>query len=424
MTDAPEPADPARGLQPRRLRIALVSETWPPEVNGVASTLAQMADRLAARGHAIHLARPRQCAGDSASAPCAAGGLLVRALPLPRYPGLRMGWPAPRRLAQAWRAWRPDIVHVATEGPLGWSARRAARALGLPVVSDFRTNFHDYSQHYGAGWLRGAIVHALRAFHNGTACTMVPTDTQRRALQALGFERLRVVGRGVDALRFSPVARDESLRRAWGAGARTRVVLAVGRLAPEKNLDLVVEAFEALRERAAKGHPDAATPPARLLLVGDGPDRARLQRRCPQAIFAGVQRGDALAAHVASADILLFASTTETYGNVVPEAMASGLAVVAYDRAAAGMLIRHGVDGLLAPEGDREGFVRLAASLGADPARAARLGGEARRTALRLDWDEVVDEVEREYRRAIALHGVAAWATSARSGGLGWGSGR
>ena len=137
-----------------------------------------------------------------------------------------------------------------------------------------------------------------------------------------------------------------------------------------------------------------------------------------------MQRGDALAAHVASADILLFASTTETYGNVVPEAMASGLAVVAYDRAAAGMLIRHGVDGLLAPEGDREGFVRLAASLGADPARAARLGGAARRTALRLDWDEVVDEVEREYRRAIALHGVAAWATSARSGGLGWGSGR
>lgn len=395
----------------RSLRLAMVTETYPPEVNGVAATISRVVDGLRQRGHQLQLVRPRQDHGAALAATDDAhfAEVLLRGLPIPRYPQLKMGLPARRALLRLWTAQRPDVVHIVTEGPLGWSALQAAAKLRLPVVSDFRTNFHAYSAHYGVGWLRGPVMAYLRKFHNRCACTMVPTAALQAELAGAGFQRLRVVARGVDTRLFDPARRSEALRASWGATPATRVALCVGRLAPEKNLGTVLAAAEAMRAGTA----GAAARPVRLVLVGDGPERQRLQQRCPDAVFAGLRRGDDLAAHYASADVFLFASTTETFGNVVPEAMASGLAVVAYAHAAAGQLISDGVNGRLVRLDDTAAFSRAAQQLAADPAAASALGRQARATAARLDWGHIVEGIEDEYAAAMAAADAAprtAWA--------------
>lgn len=382
----------------RSLRVAVVTETYPPEINGVAATISHVVQGLRTRGHALQLVRPRQDGSEAGADDEHYQEVLMRGLPIPRYPQLRMGLPARRALVRLWAVRRPDIVHLVTEGPLGWSALQASAHLRLPVVSDFRTNFHAYSRHYGVAWLRGPIVAYLRKFHNRTACTMVPTEGLKRELEASGLRRLRVVARGVDTELFSPSRRSVALRHSWGAAPQTPVVLCVGRLAPEKNLGTLLDAYEAMRSEE---------PATRLVLVGDGPERAGLQQRCPGAIFAGVRRGEDLAAHYASADVFLFPSVTETFGNVVPEAMASGLAVLGYDYAAAGQLVRHAENGLLAHFDDGQGFSAAAVRLAADPAGARAMGLQARATAQRLDWGRIVEAVETEYLAAMA-HGAAA----------------
>ena len=394
-------------LAQRPLRIAVVTETYPPEVNGVAMTVAHLVDGLRARGHQLQLVRPRQPGdegGVAASATDACHEVLLRGLPIPRYPQLKMGLPATGALLAKWQSQRPDLVHIATEGPLGWSALQAALRLGLPVTSDFRTNFHAYSQHYGIGWLQRPIVAYLRHFHNRTLATMVPTPALQRELVQHGFANVSVVARGVDTQQFSPAHRSADLRASWGVAPDACVVACVGRLAAEKNLGLLLDAFEAMRR---------LRPHSRLLLVGDGPERAALQARCPDALFAGVRSGADLAAHYASADAFVFPSITETYGNVTPEAMASGLPVLAYDHAAAGQLIRSRHNGLLARLGDAPGFVALAGELVADMVQARQWGAQARLTTGAHQWAQVVAQVEGLMRAALNRHQAAAALSSA-----------
>ena len=376
----------------RSLRVAVVTETYPPEINGVAATIARAVDGLHERGHELQLLRPRQDRSEAAAQDERYAEVLMRGLPIPRYPQLKMGLPAKRALTRLWSTRRPDVVHLVTEGPLGWSALQAATALRLPVVSDFRTNFHAYSRHYGVAWLCHPIMVYLRKFHNRTACTMVPTDGLRAELQSKGFRSLRVVSRGVDTRLFDPSRRSPALRQSWGAGPGDTVVLCVGRLAAEKNLGTLVLAFEALR---------AVDPSARLVLVGDGPERASLEQRCPGAVFAGLRRGEDLAAHYASADLFLFPSITETFGNVVPEAMASGLPVVGFDYAAAHELVRHGDNGLLVPFADQQAFCQAAQRLAGQPGWTRAMGAQARVTACRQDWGRIVEQIESVYAAAI-----------------------
>ena len=372
------------GLQ-RPLRIACVTETYPPEVNGVAMTIARLVQSLRSRHHLVQVVRPRQAVDTGATSADGHGDVLVRGVPIPRYAGLRMGLPCMGTLVKLWKKQRPDVVHIATEGPLGRSALLAAKALGLPVCSDFRTNFHAYSQHYGFGFLRRPIISYLRRFHNATQCTMVPTQALHDDLSREGFRDLMTVARGVDVRRFDAAHRSEALRAQWGAAPDDLVVTCVGRLAPEKNLTTLVAAFDAIR----RDHPRA-----RLVLVGDGPMRKELQVRCPDAIFAGQRIGDDLAVHYASADLFLFPSVTETFGNVTTEAMASGLAVVAFDYAAAQRLIRHGENGALVPFDDSAAFVATAARTAADLANCRVLGARARISVMALDWDSIAAQVE------------------------------
>jgi glycosyltransferase involved in cell wall biosynthesis len=367
------------------LRIAVVTETYPPEINGVAMTIGRMVTALQQRDHQIQLIRPKQNAADSPSSGENFEEVLRPAISIPRYDGLKMGLPAKAALLRLWAVKRPDLVHIATEGPLGWSALAAANKLRITVTTDFHTNFHSYSQHYGLGWLRKPIVVYLRKFHNKALCTMVPTEGIRRELAAHGYGNLVVVARGVDTALFSPERRSMELRQQWGAAAHDPVAIYVGRIAVEKNLPLVISTFEEMRRRQ---------PRAKLVLVGDGPERAALQARFPEFVFCGMRTGTDLAAHYASADAFLFPSTTETYGNVTMEAMASGLAVVAYNYAAAEEHIRHNINGLLADFDDGLQFIRLAAELVVEPERMRALGRNARRTAETIRWDGVYDRFE------------------------------
>jgi glycosyltransferase involved in cell wall biosynthesis len=369
----------------RRLQIAVVTETYPPEINGVARTIGVMVAALRGRGHRIQLVRPRQ-RGEETPAPEPGLETVLRAgFPLPRYPELRMGLPAKRALAGAWRSRRPDVVQVVTEGPLGNSAVGAARALGIPVVSEFHTNFHDYSRHYGFGSFSALVARYLRRLHNRADCTLVPTAEMKSRLAAAGYRRIEVVGRGIDLELFHPARRSAALRRTWGTGERDLVALAVGRLAPEKNLRLFVEACRAMQ---------AVAPHLKVVVVGDGPEGARLRAANRDFIFAGMRTGAALAEHYASADVFLFPSLTETFGNVTTEAMASGLAIVAFDYAAARQCLRHRANALLAPFGAAAPFVEAAQELAADPQLRDRLRAGAAVTAQGLGWPRVIDDLE------------------------------
>jgi glycosyltransferase involved in cell wall biosynthesis len=369
-----------------QLRIAVVTETYPPEVNGVAITLGRLVNGLQVRNHQIQLIRPRQHADDQPHPTATLTEHLQRGIALPRYEGLKMGLPAKTALTRLWTMQRPDVVQIATEGPLGWSALAAASKLRLPVASDFHTNFHSYSNHYGLGLLRRAIVAYLRKFHNKSSVTLVPTAGIRRELLGHGYENIEIIGRGVDTRQFHPGRRDPALRARWGVNADETVALYVGRLAAEKNLALVFRTFDAMRE---------AHPATRLVLVGDGPERASWQAKRPDAIFCGTQIDEALAAHYASSDVFLFPSLTETWGNVTIEAMASGLAVVAYDCAAAEEVIRHGENGLKAPPEDEAAFIAEAVALAPDVGLQRRLGSAAAARAAHLSWDAIIDSFER-----------------------------
>jgi glycosyltransferase involved in cell wall biosynthesis len=353
------------------MRIAVVTETYPPEVNGVALTVASFVDQLCQLGHEVLLARPRQPRDpEPALNGHAVDELLVRGAGLPRYPGLRFGFPSGTRLRRQWSAAAPDAVYIATEGPLGWSALRTARTLGLPTATGFHTRFDDFAAHYGLGWLTPAVFGWLRRFHNRAGATLVPTRELQRFLEESGFERVQVLTRGVDTQLFTPQRRDDALRGAWGAASDDPVVIHLGRIAPEKNLELAVRAFAAIRARV---------PRARFVWVGDGPALAGLRREHPEFIYCGVQRGTDLARHFASADLFLFPSLTETFGNVTLEAMASGVPVVAYDYGAAREHVEDRVHGRVVPLGDADGFVAAAVELGVDGARRAAMRSAVRR---------------------------------------------
>lgn len=379
------------------MHVCVVTETYPPEINGVARSLERAVRHLRYRGHEVSLVRPRQ-PGDAAGEPHRRAAspeqeVLARGVPLPMYRDLRFGMMRAARLIELWRGVRPDIVHVATEGPLGLAAVNAARRLRIPCSSDYRTNFHLYSRHYHLGMLLPLVLGYLRWFHNRTDATIVATEALRMELACEGFRRLQVVGRGVDTGLFSPVRRDAALRAQWGAGERELVVLHVGRIAAEKNIATVIAAFRSIRQR---------NPASRLVFVGDGPLRPGIERRAPDAVFTGWLRGAALAQAYASADLFLFPSMTETFGNVLLEALASGLACVAYDHAAAGQHLDAGVNGARVRLGDAAAFVQAACDLAMQPALRARMGEAARATAESLGWEHVLDGFERVLRGAAS----------------------
>ena len=359
-----------------RMRYTIVTETYPPEVNGVALTVHALEAGLRGRGHQVDVIRPRQA--DERIA--AANQTLVRGAPLPRYPGLRFGLPAGRTLAALWRKQRPDAIYVATEGPLGWSAIHTARKLCIPATTGFHTRFDEYVERYGAAFLTPIAFAWMRRFHNAADATIVPTDQLADFLRSRGFRDVHILRRAVDTRLFDPARRDPVLRAAWSASDDALVVMYLGRIAPEKSLDLAVRAFRAIQ----KEQPDA-----RFVWVGDGPSRAAIQKANPDFVFTGVQRGETLARYFASADLFLFPSLTETFGNVTLEAMASAVPTIAFDYGAAREHLRDGIHGTAVPFGDHDAFVRSALRVAADPHERRTMGAQARIAVAELDPESV-----------------------------------
>ena len=379
----------------RALRIALVTETFPPEVNGVAMTLGRLVRGLRLRGHDVRIVRPRMPKEYPNGCPldghCETFDLWRPGFEIPNYPDMRIGTLSRTSLLTRWRGARPDVVHVATEGPMGVTAMQAALELGIPCTSSFHTNFDQYASHYNIGLFTKAIGAYLRWVHNKAACTMVPTARQANELKVQGYQRVCVLSRGIDSELFHPRRRSAELRKHWGVDDDTIVLLTVGRMAAEKNLDLSVRCLRAVQKQGHK---------AKLVLVGDGPVRTHYENES-DVICTGTQCGTELAAHYASSDMFLFPSLTETYGNVLVEAMASRLPTVSYFYAAAKEVVRDGANGRTVPCDNEEAFVNAACELANDAEQCAAIGAEALKIRDIRSWQAVIDSFVCHLEKAI-----------------------
>ncbi len=379
------------------MKLAIVSETFPPEVNGVAMTFGVIARELGRRGHDVRVYRP-----DREDLPPPEAELLFREVPLPGvripgYPLLRLGWPAWRKLRAAWAEDRPDLVHVVTEGPLGASAVTTARRMRIPVTSSFHTNFHAYTSNYGFAVLHRMVLGWLRRVHNRSCRTFAPTDELCRELRAMGFNDMALLSRGIDTGCFSPAKRSESLRAEWGLEPGDRVVLHVGRMAPEKNYDLLFKIYAAMQKADSR---------LKFVLAGDGPLREQLISQHPNCIFAGFFSREEIGRYYASADIYVHASLTETFGNVLTEAMASGLAAASFDYAAGRQFIRHGLNGLLASCDDPLALQRESVRLVENDRLRVQLGKQAREGFEDQSWEKVIGRFENDLLTEAGIGGV------------------
>lgn len=382
----------ARGV----LQVTIVTETYPPDVNGVAMTMDRLLGGLLERNHRVQLVRPQQDSSDKPSTGDRLDVIPQPGLPIPCYRNQQFGLPAARSLTKLWKSHPADVVYIATEGPLGLSALMVANRQRIPVVSGFHTNFHKYSAHYHLGCLQPLVAAYLRMFHERAQHTVCPTRQMKERLEAEGHSHVSVVSRGVDTNLYSPEHRAPDLRRSWGLDAADPAVLYVGRIAEEKNLRLAVRAFQAMQKEE---------PGAKFILVGDGPMRSSLERKHPDFVFRGWRTGEDLARHYASGDIFLFPSVTETFGNVTLEAMASGLAVVAYRYAAAEMHMVDGKTGVLVDFGNEEQFLARAVALIRKPQRITYLGRKARAAAEQIRWANVCERFETVLLQCVKEHG-------------------
>lgn len=369
------------------MRYCIVTETYPPEVNGVALTVQSLEQGLRARGHDVDVVRPRQTPGQQGEA----HETLVSSAQIPKYPGMRFGFPANRMLRKLWREKRPDAIYVATEGPLGWSAMRVAAQLGIPSSSGFHTRFDEYMREYGVGFLQPLAVRWMRRFHNTSAATIVPTCELMEFLQGIGFEQVTHMPRAVNTELFHPDKRDDALRAEWGVGPDDLAAIYVGRVAAEKNLPLAVRAFRELQKQR---------PDAKFVWVGEGPELATIARDNPDFVIRGIQRGEDCARHFASADLFLFPSHSETFGNVTIEAMASGIATVAFHYGAAKEHLKDGIHGASIRDRDDQAFIRAACRIASDDAARREMGRNAREAIARLkpeqvaaDFDEILQRI-------------------------------
>jgi glycosyltransferase involved in cell wall biosynthesis len=378
------------------VRIAFVTDTYLPEVNGVTTVLGTIRQLLAARGHALLFlapAYPDATPDDE---------LVIRrpSIPCPRYSAVRLSSPFGPDVFRALDRFGPEVVHVVTEGPLGAIGRRYAMRRGRPLVTSFHTDFPRYAARYVGAWAEKVAQRYLRRFHTPAVLTQTPSAASRAELVALGLPRAVVWGRGVESDRFRPTRRSAARRHALGAANRA-VILHVGRLAVEKDPDVLVDVFRRAHHEAGEA--------ALFCVAGDGPRASALRHALPFARHFGFLARDVLADLYADSDLFVFPSPTETCGLVTLEAMASGLPVVSADRGGVLENMRDGINGMVVSAGDGRQFARAIVSLIGDAGQRAAMGQAARAFAAGRDWDREISELERMYGEAIG-------AVSARAG--------
>jgi len=371
------------------VRIAFVTDTYLPEVNGVTTVLRMIRQSLAARGHDLLFLAPAYPDGEAEDDRV----VRRRSVPCPRYPAVRLSSPFGPDVFRALDRFDPELVHVVTEGPLGAIGRRYAIRRARPLVTSFHTDFPRYAARYLGAWAEKVARRYLRRFHAPAVLTQTPSAASRDELVALGLPHPVVWGRGVESDRFTPARRSSARRQALGAADRV-IVLHVGRLAVEKDPDVLVEAFRLAH--------DIVGSEALFCVAGDGPRAPALRRALPFARHFGFLARDVLADLYADADLFVFPSPTETCGLVTLEAMASALPVVSADRGGVLENMRDGINGMVVPAGDGRRFADAIVALIRDVRQRVAMGQAARAFAVGRDWDREISELERMYREAIA----------------------
>ncbi|MDG9719593.1 glycosyltransferase family 1 protein [Streptomyces sp. DH24] len=373
------------------MRVVIVTESFPPDVNGVAHCALQTARHLVDRGHTPVVVAPAPAPGSrpDALAPCPVAH--VPSLPLPGYPQVRVALPS-RRLAGALVEHRADVVHLASPFVLGVRGMAAAARLGIPAVAVYQTDLAGYARTYmGAG--EAAAWRRIRSVHAAADLTLAPSSAALNDLETHGVPRVKLWPRGVDTVRFRPGHRDEALRRELAPNGEV-VVGYVGRLAPEKQVELLAGA--------------CALPGVRVVVVGDGPSRPGLEQALPGAVFLGRRTGHDLARVFASLDVFAHTGPFETFCQTVQEAMASGVPVVAPAAGGPLDLVAHGRTGLLVPPRDANAVRDAVASLAADPGRRAAYGAAGRAMVEGRTWAAVGDQLIGHYADVLAARQTTA----------------
>lgn len=387
----------SHSYQQRPLRIALVASSYNYIKDGVALTLNRLVAYLERQGVEVLVFAP---VGKSPAFAHQGTVIPVPSVALPRRPEYRLAFGLPRRAVQRLRAFHPDIIHIAlAPDPLGYSAWRVAQSLKVPVVASYHTRYETYLKHYWyVACLSGLLRYYLRRFYGACREVYVPTQSMIDALLADGLRNnFRLWPRGVDSSHFNPRNRSSRWRAKHGIGESELVVLHVARLVREKQLDTLAGA---LRLIAARGIAH------RAVIVGDGPERASLERQLPHAVFTGFLDGEELAEAYASSDIFLFPSDTESFGNVTLEAMASGLACVCADATGSRSLVAHGHTGYRAKPGCAQEFAHHVATLAADAKLRRQMGAAARERSLQFTWDGTMARIHGYYKSLLAETGA------------------
>ncbi|WP_329390363.1 glycosyltransferase family 4 protein [Streptomyces sp. NBC_01716] len=391
------------------MRVVIVTESFPPDVNGVAHCALQTARHLVARGHDPLVIAPASSAAASAAAEAASPSpsasfspsprttsprkfdfdapcpvVRIPSLPLPGYPQVRVALPS-RRVAATLAAHRADVVHLAGPFVLGVRGMAAAARLGIPAVAVYQTDLAGYARTYinageAAAWRR------LRAVHSAADRTLAPSSAAMKDLEEHRVPRVRLWPRGVDTDRFRPELRDDELRRRLAPNGEM-IVGYVGRLAPEKHVELLSGA--------------CGLPGVRVVVVGDGPSEPSLRATLPGAVFLGRRTGDELARIFASFDVFAHTGPYETFCQTVQEAMASGTPVVAPAAGGPLDLVDHGRTGLLVPPHDARAVTGAIRDLQAAPELRASYGRTARATVEGRTWAVVGDQLLDHYAEVL-----------------------
>ncbi|RLK52977.1 GDSL-type esterase/lipase family protein [Microbacterium telephonicum] len=368
------------------MRVAVVTESFLPHMNGVAGSVLHVLDQLDRRGHERFVIAPASGRGGSLEMP----GRAMPSLPLPGYPAVRVAAPPAASIMRALREFSPDVVHLASPFVLGWQGLLAAERLGVPTVAVYQTDVVAYTERYGVPQASALAARHVARLHRRATLTLAPSAASRAQLDTLGVDRVALWGRGVDGIRFHPSRRSDGWRASIAPGET--VVGYVGRLAPEKQVaDLAAI---------------AGLPGVRLVVVGDGPDRAELERMLPRAVFLGHLSGDELATAVASFDVFVHPGESETFGQTIQEAQAAGVPVVATGRGGPVDLVRSSVDGWLYRPGDLDELRERVRDLVGDESKRRAFGEAARDAVAPRTWGSLVDQLLGHYDRAATLHGT------------------
>ncbi len=377
---------------PRRpLRIALFSGNYNYVRDGANQALNRLVSYFEAQGCTVRVYSPTS---DTPAFPPAGTLISVPSVAIPGRAEYRIARGLTPALKRDIKDFGPDIIHLSAPDPLGHSAKKLARALGVPVVASVHTRFETYFEYYGVGWVRRAVERVLARFYAGLDEVFVTSAGFGEVLRQQGLiDHAAVWSRGVDKARFNPQRRSLAWRRGLGIADDDVVIAFIGRLVLEKGLDTVAAAVAELRARGV---------PHKLLVVGDGPARARFEAQVPGAIFTGFLGGDTLAMAYASADMLLNPSITETFGNINLEAMASAIPVVAAIATGSNCLIEDGANGRLVPHDDIAGFADALATYLTNPAARAAAGAAGLARAQGYDWDAINEAVLARYHEILA----------------------